>query len=65
MTIKPGDVVMVRGSRQPLNVRSVSADYQLCLCTWMDEEGNRHSDTFPLEDVELFWSSGPDDETRW
>jgi uncharacterized protein YodC (DUF2158 family) len=60
MTLKPGDVVILKSGGQPLTVAEVQDNSATCL--WLGEEGELFRETLPSIVLELIELDPADDE---
>ena len=60
MTLKPGDVVILKSGGQPLTVAEVQDNSATCL--WLGEEGELFRETLPAIVLELIELDPADDE---
>jgi uncharacterized protein YodC (DUF2158 family) len=60
MTLKPGDVVVLKSGGHPLTVAEVSEDSVECV--WMGDGGDLFRETLPLVVLEHAEIAGDDDE---
>ena len=60
MTLKAGDVVILKSGGQPLTVADVKDD--MVSCVWIGEEGDLFRETLPLAVLDLLDLSDDEDE---
>ena len=60
MSLRPGDVVMLKSGGHPLTVAEVKED--AVACVWMGDQGNLFRETLPLAVLELAEIDVSDDE---